>query len=139
MLLSDYYTYSVRDSQSGGGSHCRLCPAPPDQSPRPVEDIQHVLTQCVATAEVRETVMEKVMVAAALAKSNININKIGDNISILTQFLLDPCSMNLDNDVRVHVDDPAAPEIYTQARHLINGVHQHRVRKLKEIEKEKKP
>ena len=27
MLVSDYFTFAVKNAQSGGGSHCRLCPA----------------------------------------------------------------------------------------------------------------
>ena len=41
MLQSDYYTFSLKHSQSGGGSHCRLCST---ETLAPTEDITHVLS-----------------------------------------------------------------------------------------------
>merc|ERR1712020_324240 len=101
MLMSDYHTYSQKDSLSGGGSHCRLCPTTSYQSTLPEEDIEHVLTQCVGTSDTRRAKLPALLSLAATAKSTVNIEKISSNNSILTQFLLDCTSCNLDNDTRI--------------------------------------
>ena len=61
------------------------------QSTLPIEDIEHVLTQCVGTSDTRRAKLPALLSLAATAKSNINIDidKISSNNSILTQFLLD--------------------------------------------------
>ena len=76
------------------------------------------------------------MSVAAAAKSDININKIVGVPSILTQFMLDCTSFNLENDTRVHMSDPAALEIYSHARHFINAIHSARLRKLELLKKQ---
>ena len=71
------------------------------QSTLPIEDIEHVLTQCVGTSDTRRAKLPALLSLAATAKSTINIEKISSNNSILTQFLLDCTSCNLDNDTRI--------------------------------------
>ena len=135
MLLSDYLTFSVKDSQSGGGAHCRLCPTPADQSRPPAEDIEHVLTRCVGTAETREKKLAELFTIIATAKSNVNCDRLRENSSTLTQFILDCSSNNLDNDTRISQSDPVMMEIYITARHLINAIHCERTRKIKLLKK----
>ena len=115
MLLCDYYTYSVKDSQSGGGAHCRLCPTPTDKCPPPTEDIEHVLTQCVGTEVIRLEKLEELMAVTTTAKSGVNCNILRTNSSILTQFILDCTSNNLDNNVRVSMNDPVMTEILEES------------------------
>ena len=71
------------------------------QSTLPIEDIEHVLTQCVGTSDTRRAKLPALLSLASTAKSTINIEKISSNNSILTQFLLDCTSCNLDNDTRI--------------------------------------
>ena len=47
MLAGDYFTYSVRASQSGGSPYCRCCISDTFRN----EDIQHILVICEAYAE----------------------------------------------------------------------------------------
>ena len=91
MLLSDYFTYSVKDSQSSCGAHCRLCPTPLDQSRPPAETIEHVVTSCLGTAEIRERKLEELFAVVGTAKSPVNCDLLRGNNSTLTQFILDPC------------------------------------------------
>ena len=135
LLLSDYYTYSVKDSQSGGGAHCRLCTTSTDQCSPPTEDIEHVLTQCVGTAEIRQEKLEELLAVTATAKSGVNCDILRTNSSTLTQFILDCTSNNLDNNVRVSVNDPVMIEIFIHARHMVNAIHCDRTRKLKNMTK----
>ena len=135
MLFSDYPTYSLKDSRSGGGPHCRLCPAVAPQSSPPSEDIQHVLTECTGTAEIRRAKLPELMLLASSAKSVISVEKIFGDPAILTQFLLDCTSNNLDNDARISACDPTAGDIYLQARHTINAIHCERLRQIKSLTK----
>ena len=105
------------------------------QSTLPIEDIEHVLTQCVGTSDTRRAKLPVLLSLAATAKSNINLEKISNNTSILTQFLLDCTSFNLSNDTRISVCDPTADDIYREARHLINAIHCERIRRIKSMTK----
>ena len=135
MLFNDYPTYSRKDSQSGGGPHCCLCPAEAPQSSPPSEDIQHVLTECAGTAEIRRAKLPELMLLASSAKSDISVERISSDPTILTQFLLDCTSNNLDNDTRISICDPTAGDIYIQARHTINAIHCERLRQIKSLTK----
>ena len=135
MLLSDYFTYSVKDSQSSCGAHCRLCPTPMDQSRPPAETIEHVVTSCLGTAEIRENKLEELFAVVGTAKSPVNCDLLRGNNSTLTQFILDPCSNNLKNDVRISLNDPVLMDIILSARHLVNAIHCERTRKLKLLKK----
>ena len=106
-----------------------------DQSPPPVEDIEHVLTRCAGTAEIREKKLEELLSVIVTAKTPINHHLLRQNSSILAQFILDCSSNNLDNDTRISQSDPVMMEIYIMARHLINAIHCERTRKIKLLKK----
>ena len=135
MLLSDYFCYDLKNAQSGGGGHCRLCPAPDGQESPPTENIEHILTKCEGTATIRENKLQELLTIAASAKSDINFDILRCNTDIMTQFILDCSSQNLQNDVRVSINDPQMPRIFIAARHLINGIHCERIKKIKALTK----
>ena len=137
MLMSDYFTYSVKNAQSGGGSHCRLCPVPVGGTSPPTEDIEHVLTQCEGTANIRQKKLEELIAVTAMAKSEINCSTLTSNTRTLTQYILDCTSNNLENDVRVSSSDPLLSDIYVTARHMTSAIHYERLKKLKELSKNK--
>ena len=132
----------MRASQSGGSPHCRICSVineePNASHPNPVEDVQHILTACVGTAKIRETILPKIETAVGLSKSSVDFSSIKNSPHTLTQFLLDCTSLNLSNSLRVNFGDPNLKNIFTEARHYINAVHLERIRKLSEIEKKRK-
>ena len=101
-----------------------------DQSPPPVEDIEHVLTRCAGTAEIREKKLEELLSVIVTAKTPIN-HLLRQNTSVLAQFILDCSSNNLANDVRISQSDPVMMNIYITARHLVNAIHCERLRKIK--------
>ena len=147
MLCGDYYTYSVRADQSGGSPHCRICPpsaAASDSDPSPAEDLQHILTECAATEEPRSRILEGL--EKCLSTSTVTIPGPGQlgkvycdikslDKSTLTQFILDCCSLNLPNSVRISVSDPKRTEIFKLCRDLCYSVHSERLRKLREKDK----
>ena len=134
-LTSDYYTYSVRAAHTGGSDHCRICVSKDDDGNRPTEDIVHVIAGCDATSDIRQKMLEDVIVAAGNTKVPIDITSILSNQITLTQFLLDNTSLNLDNSQRVNISDIASLQIFKQSRKLISAIHAERLRKLKQLEK----
>ena len=48
----------------------------------------------------------------SLFKPLINIEKIFSDHETLTQFLLEPNSLNLSNDTRIHINDPISTDIF---------------------------
>ena len=100
----------------------------------PEEDIQHILTACVGTEQIRETILPKIEAAVGLCKFPVNFSTIRDSPQTLTQFLLDCTSFNLNNSSRINIGDPFVKNIFTEARHYINAVHLERIKKLAEIE-----
>ena len=131
MLIGDYYTYALRASQVGGSGHCRLC-----KNPEVEEVIIHVL-HCPSTAEQKQVTMPRLEEAVKKAAANINFQKLVQSPKTFSQFLLDCSSMNLVNEFRVNLNDPAIDEIFQNARKTINSIHSERVRKLKILEKMK--
>ena len=83
--------------------------------------------------------MVNVIVVASSTTIQIDILSILEDKKILCQFLLDCTSLNLDNNIRVNVHDPAAREIFRQSRKLVAAVHAERMRRLKDWEKTRKP
>ena len=138
MISGDYYTYSMRSSQSGGSPHCRICSSTEhsdELQPAPEEDISHILTECVGTKEIRETILPKIEAASRKTKCPIDFQVIKKSPKILTQYLLDCTSLNLNNNMRVNISDEAASDIYREARHFIHAVHLERARILKVLDK----
>ena len=83
--------------------------------------------------------MVNVIAAASSTAVPIDILSILEDKKILCQFLLDCTSLNLDNNIRVNVDDPAAREIFRQSRKLVAAIHAERMRRLKDLERTRKP
>ena len=95
------------------------------------EDIEHVLTRCAGTAEIREKKLEELFSVIVTAKTPINHHLLRQNTSVLAQFVLDCSSNNLANDARISQSDPVMMDIYITARHLVNAIHCERLRKIK--------
>ena len=140
LLTGDYYTYETRSNQTKIGSpHCRICTDidTPDQV-KPIENVEHVVSVCSATSNARAKSLSKIIGLLPLSKTNININKLLTDTATLTQLVLDPTSLNLPNDVRIHPDDPIASEIRTLSRDLCYSVHTERIRILKKKNEDQK-
>ena len=135
LLTGDYYSYELRSKQTKVGlPHCRICVRLiPDGETLPVEDVVHIVSLCPATSAIRTRILTKIFEMIPLARTPVDSNKIISDPVILTQFLLDPNSLNLANDTRLHIDDPIVGDIFSLARDLCHGVHAERLRQLKEI------
>ena len=122
MLLGNYVTFSDKAKQNNIISpFCRTCGVER-------EDIQHILTSHIS--ESRSRILDEISVMCSESVSNINFHHILQEKSSLTQFILDPASMNLVD--RIHVNDPLLPEIYKLCRHYCYAADKERLQAIKE-------
>ena len=132
-FTGDYYCFAARGAQTGQSTHCRICPS--DDDSREPEDIVHVVAGCAATNDIRTNMMVNVIAAASSTAVPIDIPSILQDKKTLCQFLLDCTSLNLDNNTRVNMNDPASAEIFRQSRKLVAAVHAERMRRIKDLDR----
>ena len=98
--------------------------------PTPVEDYEHLLTQCRATADTREDKLATLINTVAYYTHNNNSILNNPPPSLLTQFMLDCTSLNLPTDMRIPPDYPGYIDIARQCSVTINAIHRDRRRQL---------
>ena len=94
--------------------------------PAPSEEIQHILTRCRGTAEVRNQPMSEVLNTVL---KHFTLNKIVEHHDhhTMTQFILDCSSLNLSTTTRI---DSNHPDIVRVCRDMCYVIHAERLRKL---------
>ena len=127
MLCKDYYTYEKRSDQSGGSAHCRSCSDTCTDDIKPVEDIPHILSSCMAYSDIRERILLEY--AQLSVKSEFDFNCILSDSNRLTQFILDPSSLNLPR--RISYSDKNLSDFFKISRDLCYSVHTRRMNILK--------
>ena len=110
LLTGDFPSYELLGNQRGTDLHCRLCPAP-------IESTQHILTLRQATSAEHERLFPELLnILKRIQPSNgILLDHIVPK-DVLTQFLLDPTSMNLSNRYRVPIQHPKLGEVFRFVR-----------------------
>ena len=104
-LTGDIASYHNLSADRGVQAHCRLCHAP-------CEHTQHILTECPSTADVRERLYpELVNLVASIHPTSSVLNRQETSNGLLTQFILDPASMNLPNSHRIGFQHSRLPEL----------------------------
>ena len=121
MLAGDYFTYSVKASQSGGSPHCRCCPYP-----SPPEDLSHILYACVAYSELRNRIIGEYQTLCNQTMIPIQFNQFCNDSETFCQFVLDPTSCNLTH--RVHIDDPVLGRLFKLSRDFCYAVNSARMK-----------
>ena len=131
MLCGDYLCFDYLSHDRGMDSHCRLCSSQCTDT-APVENIEHLLTKCIATRDTREKRLVTLLNTIAYPYSN---NCLLSNPSTvhLTQFILDCSSLNLPADTRVSPDHPAFIDITRQCSYYVYAIHKDRTRQLKAL------
>ena len=129
MLAGDYLTYEVRANRSGGSPHCRNCPEKTLKN----ENLRHILTECNGYRTIRERIFPEFSKACQLTKSQLRFEDILKNDQELTQFILDPASLNLQK--RVHMSDPAIDELFRISRDYCYTINTIRMRQHSEQQK----
>ena len=105
MLAGDFLTYEMRANRSGGSPYCKNCP---ETTPKN-ENLEHILTECNGYRKTRERIFLEFSGACKLIRSKVNFEDYLIDDLILSQFILDPTSLNLEK--RVHVNDLALNEL----------------------------
>ena len=123
MLSGDYLTFELKSTQSGGSPHCRSCL-------EPVEDMLHILIQCVAYDEIRVRILDQIK--ALLEEENLStiFEEIFQSQEYLCQFILDPTSLNL--PVRLNHKEDLVTKIFKLSRDYCFAIHTARNKKLQE-------
>ena len=124
MLAGDFLTYQTRADRSGGSALCRSCP---ESSPKK-ENLNHILTECLAYAEIRDRIFPEFSKICKTTKSNASFEDILQSNEALCQFILDPTSLNLEK--RVNINDPVLPELFRLSRDYCFAVNSIRINKI---------
>ena len=140
MLTCDYYTYELKASFSGGSPNCRLCSNNTQYAENNVdndednyiEDIEHIITKCAAMNDTRLRILNEMSSVMKSNQSGCEFEMVCSDLSILTQFILDCCSLNLPNKFRLNMNDPTIVPVFKIARDLCYALHSERLRKLKD-------
>ena len=120
MLTGDYLTYEKKAQQSGGSPNCRISVSSESES----ESLTHVIASCEALSEPRKRILKGI---EHLCQYNgFIIQEYYQNPEAMTQFILDPSSMNLPK--RIHINDPILPDLFKLSRDFYNAIHKLRMK-----------
>ena len=106
-LSGNYLTYSIKATQSGGSSHCRICLDP-------CETVRHIITSCSGMNAEREKLLQEYKSLCINTQNKIDFEQISEDEALLCQFILDPTSLNL--PVRVSMRDPLLAIFFKMSR-----------------------
>ena len=139
MLAGDYLTYSrmVLDRKGEGDPSCRMCSN--SHSPQPVasETLEHILTECIGTAEVRERLFPELLNTLLSVEPDHPFLSLPPKLHTLditlTQFILDCTSFNLPETIRVNQSNSRLPDIFRFSRDFCYAIHGRRMSILKTL------
>ena len=142
MLAGDYMTYSrvSLNNKYGGDPACRICRYSQPHQPlqhTPPETIEHILTECRGTAEVRERLIPELLNILLTIEPNhtylTHPPRLHSNDFYLAQFLLDCTSFNLPVQIRINHNNPGHLDIFKFSRDFCYAVHNSRMYYLKQL------
>ena len=126
-LTNDYLTNERRAKDNPAlSSACVLCSDP-------LDSIEHVMVTCRATSEVTRRIYPELVNAIFQVQPTCSILQFHPSPSILTQFLLDPTSMNLPDSIRVPAHNPGVSIICKISRDWCFSVSNERSRQVKQL------
>ena len=136
MLAGDYLCNYYLDKDRGLGGQCRLCPVWSPDSPPPDETMVHLLTRCRGTANTRAAILSELLntISRDFPHNSLLLQQNHDQ---LTQFILDPTSINLPMTIRIPPNHTALVGILQVCRKLCYSVHKDRTKQLKHITSKK--
>ena len=132
MLAGDYLCYANLDKDRATGPHCCLYFATSKECPPPEETLVHLLTRCRGTSDIRVKVTSELFNTLAKYFPTNDLLKYHHH-DRLTQFILDPTSINLPITIRIPPDHPAMLPILQVCRKLCYSIHRDRNSKLQNI------
>ena len=107
-LTGDVLSQERLNIDQGIDPKCRLCSAV-------CENYTHILTQCRGTAEVRQRLHPELLNLVQSVDPGCEITSCVPD-EILTQFIIDPSSMNLQNKYRISILHPRLHEVFSKCR-----------------------
>ena len=123
-LTGDIDSYHHMSLDRGVDPSCRLCSAP-------CEHTQHILTECCSTAEIRDRLYPQLVNIVSDIQPSCGLLKQSSN-HLLTQFIIDPSSMNLPNTHRISSQHPRLHELFRISRDWCFSINTCRTKLLKE-------
>ena len=132
MLSGDYPCYSHLGYDQNQPTHCRLCLAVHPNKPPPEENMVHLLAMCRGTSDIRSPFISNLLNTVSLYFPE-NELLVHTNHTHLTQFILDPTSLNLPTTIRVAPGHPAMAHILDISRSLCYATHKARTNLLKKL------
>ena len=124
-LSGDYLTYERKYLESGQGNPiCKICK-------EENKSISHIIAQCPEYRQIRDRILQEFSNICILTQNCLNFESIKTDQQILTQFILDPTSFNL--NTRVHISDPLVPIFFKVSRDYCYAIHKERTRRLLEL------
>ena len=132
MLSGDYPCSAYIGNDQQMNRYCKLCQSLHPYNPAPVEDMVHLIARCRATADTRNRVLPALL---NLVSKHFPKNQIlsEPNQTQLTQFVLDPTSLNLPVSIRISSNNPNLSELLRVCRNICYALHKDRTNQLKHI------
>ena len=124
LLTGDFTSYELLATQRGTDPCCRLCPGQ-------IESTQHILTECRATADIRERLLPELHNLLCEIQPTNGLLDHCTPKHTLTQFILDPTSFNLSYRYRVPIQHPRLCELFRLVRDWCYAVTCSRSKQLK--------
>ena len=120
MLAGDYLCGEYLARDRGLDPQCKLCRSPSGLL-SPPEDLEHLLTKCRATSDIRQSKLPGLLNTIAQFSPH-NALLCNSNPSQLTQFILDCTSLNLTSDARIAPSSPGFISITRTCSDLIFAI-----------------
>ena len=124
-LSGNYLTYEVKAEQTGGSSICKICQT------GSVETVSHIISSCSGMATERDKLFLDLRNLCTLTKNNLSLDNFMHSENVLTQFILDPTSLNL--SIRVSLQDPIVSAFYRLSRDICFILDKTRLKLLDEL------
>ena len=133
MLAGDYLCYDFLARDRGADPQCRLCQSLSGSfNPAPTEDMVHLLTRCRGTADTRSRILPDLLNIVAKITPRNGILQ-GQSHQLLTQFIVDPTSLNLPRDIQIQPTQSNLSDLLASCSNFCFSVHKDRVRQLKNL------
>ena len=124
MLCGTLLKSGVKFDQSGFGSpHCKLCDSK-------LESISHITATCLIFDSIRSRILAQFDDLLKLSKNELRIYDFLQTEHSLTQFILDPTSMDLTK--MVHINDPILQKVFSFSRDMCFAICKRRTSLLKQ-------
>ena len=134
MLAGDYPCQANIDSDN---PFCHLCKSLIPSNHTSTEDMVHLLTACRATTDTRSNLTPSLFnTIAQYFPSNSILDK--PDQTTLTQFILDPSSLNLPTLTRINPGHPGFTPVLANCRNYCFVIHKEWTRLLKQLKVKQK-